>query len=88
MLMRHHAFFLLVGVMLTVSSPAHALCSYRVELYAETTLKQEYRDARRVVRARVISAADWEGREERGTVYRWRLSTPSQAAKADGIRRY
>lgn len=68
--MRHCAFFLLVGAILTAPSAAHALCSYQGELYAQTTLEQEYRDARWVVRARVISATGWESREESGTVYR------------------
>jgi hypothetical protein len=68
--MRRFAFFLLVGAILTGPSTAHALCSYRGELYAETTLEQEYRDARWVVRARVISATGWESREESATVYR------------------
>ena len=56
-------------VMLTLHGPAAAFCSYKGELYAQTTLDQEYRDAPFVVRARVLAASDWQGVEERGTVY-------------------
>jgi len=56
--------------MLTLPGPAFALCSYRGELYAQTTLDQEYLDAPFVVRARVLSASDWQGAEERMTIYR------------------
>ena len=51
-------------------SPADALCIHNGELYAKTTLEQEYREARWVVRARVLSARSWEDREGNGTVYR------------------
>jgi len=37
-------------------SPADALCIHNGELYAKTTLEQEYREARWGVRARVLSA--------------------------------
>jgi hypothetical protein len=57
------------SAMLILPGPAFALCSYRGELYAQTTLDQEYHDAPFVVRARVLSASDWQGAEERGTVY-------------------
>ncbi|NEX92218.1 hypothetical protein [Caulobacter sp. 17J65-9] len=43
-------------VFLTAGSPAQALCSYRGALDAKTTLEQEFRDSRYVVRARVRSA--------------------------------
>jgi len=56
-----------------VPGAANAFCSYHGELYAKTTLQQEYRDARWVVRAKVISASDWERADERGTVYRMEL---------------
>lgn len=36
------------------SVPAQAFCQYQGTLYAKTTLEQEYRDARWVVRARVV----------------------------------
>lgn len=42
----------------TVGSSAHALCSYNGELYARTTVSQEFRDSQWVVRARVLSATD------------------------------
>ena len=58
------------AAMLAVSQPAHALCSYKGELYAKTTLEQEYADAPWVVRARVLSASDWHGAEDGGTLYR------------------
>lgn len=56
--------------MIAWPAPAFAVCSYRGELYAQTTLDREFRDAPWVVRARVLSASDWQGPEERGTVYR------------------
>ncbi|WP_155646431.1 hypothetical protein [Erythrobacter donghaensis] len=58
------------AAMLTLPAPAFALCSYRGELYAQTTLDQEYHDAPFVVRARVLSASNWQGAEARGTTYR------------------
>jgi hypothetical protein len=63
------AILVAAAAMLTLPGPAFALCSYRGELYAQTTLDQEYEDAPFVVRARVLSASDWQGAEERGTVY-------------------
>lgn len=53
--------------------PAEALCYYRGALYAKTTLRQEFRDARWVVRARVVSASNWQTRDKRGTTYRLAL---------------
>ena len=59
-----------IGAMLSLPQPAFALCSYRGELYAQTTIDQEYSDAPWVVRARLLSASDWQEADERGTVYR------------------
>jgi hypothetical protein len=56
-----------------VPLPAEALCYYHGTIYAKTTLRQEFRDAQWVVRARVLSAANWQTREERGTAYRLAL---------------
>jgi hypothetical protein len=56
--------------LMVMPSAAHALCSHNGELYAKTTLGQEYREARWVVRARVLSASSWEDSETNGTLYR------------------
>jgi hypothetical protein len=60
----------IAAAILTLHGPAFAVCSYRGELYAQTTLEEEYHDAPFVVRARVLSASDWQGVDDRGTVYR------------------
>ncbi len=41
-----------------LGSSAHALCIYKGELYAETSVSQEFEDARWVVKAKVLSATD------------------------------
>jgi hypothetical protein len=57
-----------------LSSPAHALCSYRGEPDVRTTLRQEFQDARWVVRARVLSASDhWSDEGDSWTVYRLKV---------------
>lgn len=48
----------LVLALSALGSSAHALCSYRGELYARTTVSQELRDSRWVVRAKVLSATE------------------------------
>jgi hypothetical protein len=68
--MIHASALFLAASLALVASPASAFCSHDGELYAKTTLEQEYREARWVVRARVLSATDWENRDERGTLYR------------------
>ena len=70
MTMMPKAILFAAGVVLTFHGPALALCSYRGELYAQPTFDQEYRDAPFVVKARVLSASDWQRADERGTVYR------------------
>ncbi|SER17853.1 hypothetical protein [Sphingobium sp. YR768] len=64
---------LLLLALLFNTSDAQALCSYGGRLYARTTVAQEYRDARWVVRARVIDGKDWESADTSGTLYRLRL---------------
>ena len=51
---------LLVAVAVTLTGPpaAQALCMYEGELYATTTVAQEYADSRWVVRARVTAQTD------------------------------
>ena len=62
--------------MLLLPSSAHALCEYRGELYARTTIAQEFADSPWVVRGRVVSATDnWSDGslgddEEPWTLYR------------------
>ena len=52
--------FLLVAVLLGQGEPSspQALCIYKGELYATTTIAQEYADSRWVVRARVTAQTD------------------------------
>ncbi|HST37097.1 MAG TPA: hypothetical protein VLK25_10775 [Allosphingosinicella sp.] len=51
--------------------PAHAYCEYRGVVNARTTLAQEFRDSRWVVRVRVLSARDnWADVEGPWTIYR------------------
>jgi hypothetical protein len=52
-------------------SPAYALCIYRGVDNVRTTLDQEYRDSRWVVRARLVSAdSRWSDEGESWTLYR------------------
>jgi hypothetical protein len=48
----------MVTVSGTLVRTAEALCSYNGVLYAKTTLSQEFRDSKWVVRARLIAADD------------------------------
>jgi hypothetical protein len=41
-----------------LGSSAHALCVYKGELNAQTTVSQEFRDSQWVVKAKVLSATD------------------------------
>jgi len=66
------------AVMLTLPSSAQALCVYKGELYARTTIAQEFADSPWVVRARVLSVTDnWADGvgddEEPWTLYRVRI---------------
>lgn len=56
--------------LMSIPGSAQALCIHNGELYAKTTLDQEFREARWVVRARVLSASNWEDSEADGTLYR------------------
>jgi hypothetical protein len=62
--------FPVVLALSAVGSSAHALCIYKGELYAQTTVSQEFQDSRWVVKAKVLSATDHfiEG-EEHWTEY-------------------
>jgi hypothetical protein len=64
------SWLLVATTLMAIPGPAFALCVHNGELYAKTTLGQEYREARWVVRARVLSARSWEDSEANGTVYR------------------
>lgn len=64
---------LALAASLACVAPAHALCIYDGELYAKTTLSQEFRDSAIVVRGKVVSSKDmwpWGEDEEWGTVYK------------------
>jgi|TARA_R110002051_G_scaffold139896_1_gene212626 hypothetical protein len=50
--------FALALALSALGSSAHALCIYKGELYAETSLSQEFEDSRWVVKAKVLSATD------------------------------
>lgn len=41
-----------------LGSSAHALCIYKGELYAQTTVSQEFEDSRWVVKAKVLAATE------------------------------
>ncbi len=63
-----------IGITAALPCTAHALCIYKQEFSAKTTLAQEFRDSRWVVRAEVISARQWRPRDgEAGTTYRLRV---------------
>jgi hypothetical protein len=77
MVWRSHSLSLYISLVL-VSSPAAAFCSYNGVNNAKTTIAQEFRDSKWVVRARVLSAVD--GITDQGpdkgmayTVYRLRV---------------
>jgi hypothetical protein len=65
---------------LATATPADALCFYRAaDLYAGrarsyTTLAQEFRDSRWVVRARVVSARDYSNDDSSWVLYTVRVS--------------
>lgn len=66
-----------------LASPAAALCVYKGELYARTTVAQEFADARWVVRARVVSAeSDLSGDVAPWTVYRLEVLQAFKGAPA------
>ena len=68
--------WLIVGLIAVAPAPAKALCIYRGVDNARTSLEQEFRDSRWVVRARVVSAQshwpsdDDESESEPWTLYR------------------
>ena len=62
--------FILVLVAAVAGSPAHGLCIYHGVDNAKTTLAQEFRDSRWVVRAKVLSARDrWLDQGDSWTTY-------------------
>lgn len=64
---------------------AQALCIYRGDLNARTTLAQEFADSDRVVKARVISATNGGGEADGGywTLYRLETVRPFKGAMPD-----
>lgn len=48
----------LVIALSALGSSAHALCIYKGELYAQTTVRQEFGDSQWVVKAKVLSATN------------------------------
>lgn len=66
-----------------LASPAAALCVYKGELYARTTVAQEFADARWVARVRVLSAqSDLSGEVAPWTVYRLEVVQAFKGAPA------
>jgi hypothetical protein len=65
-------FALIVCPLLALTpAPAQAYCEYRGIMNARTTLAQEFRDSRWVVRVRVLSAIDhWSDIDQSWTLYR------------------
>ena len=64
----------ILAVALAGACPANALCIYRGVGNAKTTLEQEFRDSRWVVRAHVVSADyHWSDKDESWTLYRLKV---------------
>lgn len=59
-------FFLLTGLL---TAPAQALCGYGGVEYAQTTLSQEFKDARWVVKAKVVGAQNHFSDDEPGAPF-------------------
>jgi hypothetical protein len=65
-----------VGMAALGTSPAEGLCIYHGVDNAKTTVEQEFRDSRWVVRAHVVSADyHWSDEDESWTLYRLRVVT-------------
>lgn len=64
------------------ATPAHALCVYDGQLYAKTTVAQEFRDARWVVVARVEREDVHYGGASNWIIYRLRTVKPFKGAPA------
>tara|TARA_R110002167_G_scaffold67405_12_gene190564 strand:+ start:489 stop:962 length:474 start_codon:yes stop_codon:yes gene_type:complete len=77
----------LVLVLSALASSAHALCSYEDELYARTTIAQEFQDSRWVVRAKVLTATDHviEG-EEPWAEYQLEVQSAYKGSPPDHLR--
>ncbi|MDE2435106.1 MAG: hypothetical protein KGM49_02485 [Sphingomonadales bacterium] len=58
--------FLIAG---GAATDARAFCAYHRQMYAKTTLAQEFRDSKWIARATVISAKSWRGKHDWGTTY-------------------
>jgi len=53
---------------------AHALCVYQGQLYAKTTLSEEFADSRWVVHVKVVAADDhWSDEDDSWTIYHLEL---------------
>jgi len=70
-----------------LGSSAQALCIYKGELYAETSVSQEFEDSRWVVKAKVLSATDHfiEG-EEPWTEYQLEVQNAFKGAPPQRLR--
>jgi hypothetical protein len=63
-----------VAAVAAVATPARAFCEYDGVLYAKTTIAQEFRDSRYVVRARLLAADyHWSDEDESWTTYKVRI---------------
>lgn len=59
---------------LLTKCPANAVCIYKGQMYAKTTLSQEFSDSKWVVRAKVTAADNhWSDEDESWTIYHLRV---------------
>lgn len=69
------------------ATPVAAFCSYRNTLYYKTTLAEEFRDARWVVKAKVEAADDhWANSGDSWTIYKVRVLTRYKGPPARTLR--
>jgi hypothetical protein len=81
----------LTGSLGLLPSAAQALCSYGGELYAKTTLSQEFRDSNLVVRGQVVSEHNWHhpgAFGDWGTLYRVKVLRTLKGSELKEIRYY
>ena len=69
------------------AAPSYGFCMYHDQLYAKTTLSQEFADARWVVRAKVTAADDhWSDDDESWTIYHLAVLTAFKGTPPSGLR--
>lgn len=68
-----------------LATPAQAVCEYHGNLYAKTTVAQEFQDSELVVRAQVVSKHDYEDADGYAVRYRLRLKEQFKGNATDVI---